>query len=197
MLFLERFLVLERRYQVLALLLLSLILLSAGVLSGRMLKGGGEEPVLREIPLAEPEDAEAAVLMVHIKGAVRCPGVYEFPEGARVRDALAKGDVLPEGNGDALNQAAFLRDEEEIYVPFRQDPEDGSENETEGQTDPRVSINLGNQEDLEGIPGIGPKLAEAIIRQRKKAPFTSIEDLLLVTGIGEKTLENLRSYIRL
>ena len=193
----ERFMVLERRYQVLGLFLVMLFLVSGGVFTGRLLKGSEEEPVLAELPLTEPLEVEVAVLMVHIKGAVRCPGVYEFPEGARVRDALAKGEVLPEGNGEALNQAAFLQDEEEIYVPYRQNPESGREMEEELPSDPRVSINRGTQEELEGIPGIGPKLAEAILRQRNKGAFKSLEDLLLVTGIGEKTLENLMPYIRL
>ncbi len=193
----ERFMVLERRYQVLGLFLVMLFLVSGGVFTGRLLKGSEEEPVLAELPLTEPLEEEVAVLMVHIKGAVRCPGVYEFPEGARVRDALAKGEVLPEGNGEALNQAAFLQDEEEIYVPYRQNPESGREMEEELPSDPRVSINRGTQEELEGIPGIGPKLAEAILRQRNKGAFKSLEDLLLVTGIGEKTLENLMPYIRL
>lgn len=197
MFFLERFMVLERRYQVLGLFLVMLFLVSGGVFTGRLLKGSEEEPVLAELPLTEPLEEEVAVLMVHIKGAVRCPGVYEFPEGARVRDALAKGEVLPEGNGEALNQAAFLQDEEEIYVPYRQNPESGREMEEELPSDPRVSINRGTQEELEGIPGIGPKLAEAILRQRNKGAFKSLEDLLLVTGIGEKTLENLMPYIRL
>ena len=193
----ERFMVLERRYQVLGLFLVMLFLVSGGVFTGRLLKGSEEEPVLAELPLTEPLEEEVVVLMVHIKGAVRCPGVYEFPEGARVRDALAKGEVLPEGNGEALNQAAFLQDEEEIYVPYRQNPESGREMEEELPSDPRVSINRGTQEELEGIPGIGPKLAEAILRQRNKGAFKSLEDLLLVTGIGEKTLENLMPYIRL
>lgn len=197
MFFLERFMVLERRYQVLGLFLVMLFLVSGGVFTGRLLKGSEEEPVLAELPLTEPLEEEVVVLMVHIKGAVRCPGVYEFPEGARVRDALAKGEVLPEGNGEALNQAAFLQDEEEIYVPYRQNPESGREMEEELPSDPRVSINRGTQEELEGIPGIGPKLAEAILRQRNKGAFKSLEDLLLVTGIGEKTLENLMPYIRL
>lgn len=197
MFFLERFMVLERRYQVIGLFLVMLFLVSGGVFTGRLLKGSEEEPVLAELPLTEPLEEEVAVLMVHIKGAVRCPGVYEFPEGARVRDALAKGEVLPEGNGEALNQAAFLQDEEEIYVPYRQNPESGREMEEELPSDPRVSINRGTQEELEGIPGIGPKLAEAILRQRNKGAFKSLEDLLLVTGIGEKTLENLMPYIRL
>ena len=193
----ERFMVLERRYQVIGLFLVMLFLVSGGVFTGRLLKGSEEEPVLAELPLTEPLEEEVVVLMVHIKGAVRCPGVYEFPEGARVRDALAKGEVLPEGNGEALNQAAFLQDEEEIYVPYRQNPESGREMEEELPSDPRVSINRGTQEELEGIPGIGPKLAEAILRQRNKGAFKSLEDLLLVTGIGEKTLENLMPYIRL
>lgn len=197
MFFLERFMVLERRYQVIGLFLVMLFLVSGGVFTGRLLKGSEEEPVLAELPLTEPLEEEVVVLMVHIKGAVRCPGVYEFPEGARVRDALAKGEVLPEGNGEALNQAAFLQDEEEIYVPYRQNPESGREMEEELPSDPRVSINRGTQEELEGIPGIGPKLAEAILRQRNKGAFKSLEDLLLVTGIGEKTLENLMPYIRL
>lgn len=61
-----------------------------------------------------------AKLVVHITGAVKKPGVYDLPMNARVRDALHKaGGVLPGGNPNALNLAAWVEDGSRIEVPFK------------------------------------------------------------------------------
>jgi len=58
-----------------------------------------------------------------------------------------------------------------------------------------VNINTASQAELERLPGIGPALAQRIIAAREESPFTSLEDLDRVSGIGEKTLEDLRGYV--
>jgi competence protein ComEA len=58
-----------------------------------------------------------------------------------------------------------------------------------------VNINRASPEELQRLPGIGPKLAQRIFEQRLKAPFKSLDDLRRVPGIGPKTLDKIRPFI--
>ena len=59
-----------------------------------------------------------------------------------------------------------------------------------------VDLNSAEQEELELLPGIGPATAEKIIAYRKAhGPFTSIEQIMNVEGIGEKKFEEMREFI--
>jgi len=59
----------------------------------------------------------------------------------------------------------------------------------------RINLNTATQEELETLPGIGPKLAERIMEFRKHTPFRSVNDLDFVSGIGPKRLEALRPEV--
>lgn len=60
----------------------------------------------------------------------------------------------------------------------------------------KININSANAEQLEMLPRIGTKTAQSIIEYRtQNGPFKKIEDITNVKGIGEKTLEELKSYI--
>lgn len=60
----------------------------------------------------------------------------------------------------------------------------------------KVDINIANWAELDNLPHIGPVLSKRIIEYREKnGKFENIEDLLKVSGIGEKTLEKIREYI--
>lgn len=64
-------------------------------------------------------------------------------------------------------------------------------------TDPVVDLNRATVEELQSLPGIGLKKAEAIIAQREKRPFTRVTQLLLVKGIGQKTLTRLKPRLEI
>lgn len=64
------------------------------------------------------------------------------------------------------------------------------------ESDRPIAVNSANLEELKRLPGIGPKLAERIISERGKKPFTSADDLRRVNGIGAKTVEKLRPLVR-
>jgi competence protein ComEA len=58
-----------------------------------------------------------------------------------------------------------------------------------------INVNYASEEELQRLPGIGLKMAQRIVAERLKKPFSSIEDLRRVHGIGAKTLERLRPFV--
>lgn len=65
----------------------------------------------------------------------------------------------------------------------------------ENQNIEKVNLNTATQQELEALPGIGPKLAQEIIKSRQKKPFTSLEDLDRIPGIGPRLLERLKDRV--
>ena len=61
--------------------------------------------------------------------------------------------------------------------------------------DSRIDLNSASSEELESLKGIGPKLAQEIIRFRREHPFDTPDDLVLVRGIGPKKLEDIRPFV--
>jgi len=60
----------------------------------------------------------------------------------------------------------------------------------------RLNINLANVEELQTLSGIGPSTAEKIVADREaNGPFPSIEDLMRVSGIGEKKFAAIKDSI--
>ncbi|EQB96057.1 hypothetical protein GA8_08575 [Geobacillus sp. A8] len=140
--------------------------------------------------------------MVDVKGAVAKPGVYEVAADARVRDVIAlAGGLTDEADETKINLAAKVRDEMMIYVPAKDEAAPASDavgkSPSDGARDgPQVAVNTATEEELMQLPGIGPAKAKAIIAYREEhGPFQRVEDLLNVTGIGEKTLEKLKPYL--
>ncbi|HZK24141.1 MAG TPA: helix-hairpin-helix domain-containing protein [Oscillospiraceae bacterium] len=183
-----------RREQLGAIILVVLLLL--GLLLRYLLL---PKPVALEVlpPPETPLDEEQpqAEIVVHIAGAVRTPGVYTLPAGARVYMALeAAGGVLPEADEHALNLAEPLFDGRRITVPFQ-----GEQGAAAAASDnDKVNINTAQAAEFEQLPGIGPAKAAAIIAYREEnGPFQSVDDLTRVSGIGINTLNVIKDYLTL
>lgn len=148
------------------------------------------------IPIVEPvlqEEQNIEPLIVEIKGAVNKPGIYELPAGSRLYELVnVAGGLLPESDGKEVNQAAPLLDGQSIYIPLVGEEVAVGEADTSSTL---ININTADASALQELPGIGPSKAEAIIRYREQTPFTSIEQLNEVDGIGEKTMEQLTPLI--
>jgi competence protein ComEA len=142
--------------------------------------------------------SSSAPILVDVAGWVRRPGVYEFAGGARVIDAIeAAGGARPGAQLDALNLAAPLADGTQILVP-KQGAAPPTTVAGSGVAAPGglVNVNTATAEELETLPGIGEVTAQAIIDHRtENGPFTSVDQLLDVTGIGDVTLENIRDLV--
>ncbi|WP_100372223.1 helix-hairpin-helix domain-containing protein [Bacillus sp. FJAT-45037] len=149
----------------------------------------------------EPMTAPQTVT-VDVKGAVVAPGVYVLEEERRVHEAIElAGGFLDDAYGDGVNLAAKLHDEMVIFVPTEGELEMaeftqsiGGEGSSGG--DGKISLNQATQAELETLPGIGPAKATAIIQYREeKGRFEQIEDLMDVSGIGQKSFEKFQDLI--
>lgn len=148
------------------------------------------------------EEVEAIdYYLVDVKGQVQVPGVYKVEDHLRVQDViLLAGGFLETANTEAINLAQKIRDEMVIYVPHLE--EEGANVLTDvgvsSQENPKVSLNQATESELQMLPGIGPSKASAIIKYREEnGKFQTVDELTNVSGIGNKTLENLRDYIEL
>ena len=147
--------------------------------------------------------ATYSTVQVHVTGAVKNPGVYVLLENARNMDAItAAGGATSEADLERINLSEFIKDGQRVYVPYKGEPISTSERSSTislSSTVPTlVNINTADADALMSLPGIGEVKAAAIIAYRETyGPFTRIEALLNVKGIGQSTLEGLREHITL
>ncbi|HHY37085.1 MAG TPA: hypothetical protein GX518_05280 [Firmicutes bacterium] len=156
-------------------------------------------PVMEALePIGEEreEQLEPREVVVHVAGAVKRSGVYRLPEGSRVIDAVeAAGGGTEDADIHALNLADILVDGQRYYVPTREETA-GGRGSYAGTTAGKINLNRATRAELETLPGIGPALAERIITYREEhGPFRRPEEIKNVSGIGEKTYENIKDYI--
>jgi competence protein ComEA len=138
-------------------------------------------------------------VVVDVAGKVRRPGIVVLEPGARVVDALeAAGGARPGVSLAGLNLARVLVDGEQIVVGQRAPPGAAASVVGSPGTDPGVLVNLNSASatELDGLPGVGPVTAQAILDWRTEhGAFRSVDQLLDVDGIGEKTLEDLAPLV--
>ena len=161
---------------------------------------------------AEKDAAEPEELLVDVGGAVAAPGVVRVAAGARVTDAVAAaGGLTAEADTAPLNLAARLEDGQKVYVPTAGEamPAAGGGSADAvaaaggagsagagGATSGLVNINTASADELDALPGVGPATAQAIIDERESnGAFTSAEDIMRVSGSGEKKFAKLKSLI--
>lgn len=164
---------------------------------------------------ASPDDADessaksssAAEVYVDVDGAVVRPGVYRLKDGARVSQAIdAAGGLTAEADVTGLNRASKVADGQKIYVPKVGEQQtvsadggaDGGAVLASGANDVAglVNINTASAAELQTLSGIGPSMAQSIIDERtKNGAFASVDDLMRVSGIGEKKLAKIKDCI--
>ena len=157
------------------------------------------QPVqVRAGPASPKVSPSPQAMFVHVAGWVRKPGVYELAEGQRVIDAIElAGGPRRGAELSALNLAALLTDGQQVLVPGPAPEAGTSPGTVPGTTGTTlVNVNSAPAEELETLPGIGEVLAQAIISYREEhGPFTSVDQLEDVSGIGPATLEEIRDLV--
>ena len=212
----------EQNYRPLVFILSGLFLFGSGMFLAKAWQVRNPPPIkyeeptpISELEIESSKDGEI-LIKVDVSGAVREPGVCELPNGSRVEDALKQSGGLSDEADKGwisrkLNLAAKLSDGDKLYIP--------KEGEVAGVADPPVeipksvsggglsavsqrpvtsglvNINTASQSELEGLTGIGPVKAQAIIAYRSSNPFDNIEEIMEVKGIGAGTFGKIKDRI--
>lgn len=143
---------------------------------------------------ATTAETTPAPVVVHVDGAVASPGVVTLVAGSRVADAVAAAGGVTEGaNTTGVNLAAPVTDGQQVVVPEVGEPVPVAADTTGAAAAPQsgglVNINTAGPDALDALPGVGESTARAIVEEREaNGPFSSVEDLVRVSGIGEKKL---------
>ena len=180
------------------------LLLAVQFVPGRQLAGAGTSTAPQQAaPLERVRGATAVEKLVdHVVGAVRRPGLYRFPDGSRVAEAVARaGGATKAADLALLNLAAPLTDGAQVVVP-RGAPVGVTSGAASGTgsgaaTPPGpVSLNAATLEQLDALPGVGPSTAQKILDYRTEhGAFGSVDELDAVPGIGPARLEQLRELV--
>lgn len=155
-----------------------------------------------------PVEAPAAIF-VHVTGCVVRPGLCELPAESRIADAIqAAGGFTEDASEGSLNLAQVLADGEQVRVPSRDEAsaaaasssamggDAGASASSNASDAGKVNLNSADAAQLQTISGIGEAKARKIIAYREaNGRFASVDDLLNVSGIGEKTLASIRDQI--
>lgn len=153
--------------------------------------------------------APVATIQVHVLGEVRRPGVVQLPAGSRVADAVAAaGGLTARAVTGRLNLAQVLADGQQVFLSGRADPPSEVVGPGAGQgtgasppagssgSSAKVNLNTATAAELEQLPGVGPVTARAIIAWRDQhGPFSSVNQLQQVEGIGAKTFAKLAPLV--
>ena len=175
---------------------------------------GANNASVTEVEILIPTPAP---IVVQVVGEVRAPGVYELDSYERVLTAIeAAGGITANADIESLNFAAIVKDGSRIFVPslppplpltesqsaIAQEVDAGSAAPTSQAISPfdpfggKIDINTATTDQLESLPGIGETRASQIIALRDDlGRFSSLDQLLEINGIGEKTLEAIRPLV--
>jgi len=166
------------------------------------------EEIATSVVASETTEPTVAEIVVHVVGAVKNPGVYTLPAGSRAEDAIeAAGGQGADAAADAINLARVLQDGEQLVLPTKEQVASGQNaggagggtagsGGAGGATAGKVDLNRATVADLDTLPGVGPSTAQKIVDDRtKNGPFKKIEDLMRVTGIGQKKFESLKDLV--
>lgn len=169
-----------------------------------------EETSEENLTSVDIPQSEELIIYIDIKGAVNRPGLYQLSEGSRMVDAIeAAGGLTIEADDRTINLAEKLLDQQKIIVYTESEMaeqlmQEDRDNLLERDVYPsnpsdatqKININIATIDELQALPNIGPKKAQAIIEYRQtNGSFQTIDQIKEIKGIGEKTYEELAHLI--
>lgn len=155
-------------------------------------------------------DEEIGTIKVYITGEINKSEVYELKESSRLEDLIKEaGGLTEDADISGLNLARRLKDGESINIPSKVQPTELGETQQNNLTinqnifqksgktvDGKININYASKSELMELPGIGEVKSQAIIDYREEnGQFVTIDDIIEVPGIGDKTFEKIKEKI--
>jgi competence protein ComEA len=206
---------LSKEQQLIILGIVGLIVAGLGVTAFRHFSADNNADIVIPGPVQEKATIGTSTgsVIVHVAGAVQQEGVYKLKFGDRIMDALnLAGGTLASADISSINLAEKVKDGEKITVPYA--PASGSPdracrqagtritgypgNGGSGTSLSKVNLNSAGEKELCKIPGIGPSTAKRIIEYRSvNGPFSKIEDIMKVKGIGKGSFGKIKGKIRI
>lgn len=179
----------EQRRAVVALSIVALAI--AGILFMSSRGEAVETPAIKVI-----ESSQSKMLLVHVAGEVKRPGVYPVIDGSRVVDAISAAGGAKKGvDLSVINLARKVVDGEQIYLGEKRESKKSNNSKSFTGT---VYVNRASVSQFDSLSGIGPVLAKRIVDYRSaNGPFVDIADIQKVPGIGAKTYERVKSRLSL
>ena len=153
------------------------------------------------------------IVIIHITGSVKNPGIVKLKEGSRIEDAIeAAGGLTENADITKVNLAYVVEDGTKIKIPSASEEDIGDEDIIDSKSGENIvieentvssnnstqniNINKATEKEFETLPGIGPSLASKIIEYRNQnGKFGSIEDIKNVNGIGDSKYEKIKDLI--
>lgn len=160
----------------------------------------------------ENKQEEIDLIVIHIAGEVKNPGIVKIKEGARIADVIEKaGGLTEKANITNINLAYIIEDGQKITIPSKEQDtqeyilkesgegimEENSKTNTASTKNTTVNINKASKEELQTLQGIGESTAQKIIDYREQnGNFKQIEDIKNVPGIGDSKFEAIKGSIK-
>lgn len=161
----------------------------------------GEETAMEK---SDFQNEESEAVTVYVSGAVRQPRVLTLENGKRLVDAVELcGGLTEDADLNRTNLALKLKEEGHYVIPRIGEAVSAEANlalissEKLQSEQNLLDLNTATSEQLQSLPGIGEVLAERILQKRAEVGrFQTVEDLLSVSGIGEKKFNDIREKVR-
>ena len=172
-----------------------------------------ENEILVNNVITNENNTNDDIVIIHITGSVKNPGIVKLIEGSRIEDAIESAGGLTE-NADItkVNLAYVVEDGTKIKIPSASEEDIGDEDIIDSKSGDNIiieenavpsnnstqtiNINKATEKEFETLPGIGPSLASKIIEYRNQnGKFESIEDIKNVNGIGDNKYEKIKDLI--
>ena len=172
-----------------------------------------ENEILVNSVITNENNTNDDIVVIHITGSVKNPGIVKLKEGSRIEDSIEAAGWLTE-NADItkVNLAYVVEDGTKIKIPSASEEDIGDEDIIDSKSGDNIiieentvssnnstqtiNINKATEKEFETLPGIGPSLASKIIEYRNQnGKFGSIEDIKNVNGIGNSKYEKIKDLI--
>lgn len=122
-------------------------------------------------PVKVPEIKEVR-MHITLEGRFKIQGDYVISQSMTMKALIDCVGVYQDANMEAVDLERIIQAEETYYLPRKNKH--------------AISLNKATRDQLMSLKGIGEKTADKIIAYRKQTPFTALEDIMKVSGIGEK-----------